>query len=121
MCVDDITIKNVRAGICGTDITIYLYNAEIVGINIDEKFGHEMVGIVGVDVDVFIDCVAAPNIPIDFFSYAKAGARLSCVGVQKEEVAINLVLLIQTEAIAMGSCGYGTDDILEVIEYLQEK
>jgi threonine dehydrogenase-like Zn-dependent dehydrogenase len=102
------------AGICGSDVTAYLYGGQYAGVFPGREFGHEMVGYVGEagnnvkDVtegmwvfvnpvtcqpnpsesdmagafseDVVIDCAAALNIPADFLSWAKPGARLSCVG-----------------------------------------
>ena len=41
-----ILIKNLRAGICGTDITGYTVDGPAVGIHPGNQFGHEMVGIV---------------------------------------------------------------------------
>jgi 2-desacetyl-2-hydroxyethyl bacteriochlorophyllide A dehydrogenase len=74
-----------------------------------------------VDVDVVIDCAAAPNIPADFLSWAKPGARLSCVGVHKNEVPVNFRQIMSTEAEIMGSRGYTNDDIFEVISNLSKK
>lgn len=42
----DVLVKNIRAGICGTDIHAYLVEGESVGIHPENQFGHEMVGIV---------------------------------------------------------------------------
>lgn len=50
----DVLVKNVRAGICGTDLTAYRYGGEPVAIYPHNEFGHEMVGIVvevGKDVE----------------------------------------------------------------------
>jgi len=41
---DDVIVRNVRAGICGTDVTGYLYGGRTVGFLPDSEFGHEMVG-----------------------------------------------------------------------------
>jgi L-iditol 2-dehydrogenase len=43
---DDVIGRNVRAGICGTDITGYLYDGRTDGFLPDCEFGHEMVGYV---------------------------------------------------------------------------
>ncbi len=43
---DDVIVRNVRAGICGTDVTGYLYGGEKVLIYPGREFGHEMVGYV---------------------------------------------------------------------------
>ena len=42
----DVLVTNVRAGICGTDISAYRYGGEPVAIFPNGEFGHEMVGIV---------------------------------------------------------------------------
>lgn len=42
----DVLVKNVRAGICGTDLSAYRYGGEPVGIFPNGEFGHEMVGVV---------------------------------------------------------------------------
>ncbi len=43
---NDVVVKNMRAGICGTDLHAYLIEGESVGIRPDHQFGHEMVGYV---------------------------------------------------------------------------
>lgn len=43
---NDVLVKNVRAGICGTDLSAYRYGGEPVAIYPNGEFGHEMVGIV---------------------------------------------------------------------------
>ena len=43
---DDVIVRNVRAGICGTDVTGYVYGGSSVGIFPNSEFGHEMVGYV---------------------------------------------------------------------------
>lgn len=43
---NDVLVKNVRAGICGTDLTAYRYGGEPVAIFPNSEFGHEMVGTV---------------------------------------------------------------------------
>ncbi|MCD7893130.1 MAG: zinc-binding dehydrogenase [Erysipelotrichaceae bacterium] len=40
----DILIKNLRAGICGSDTGAYLYGGASTGIFSGQQFGHEMVG-----------------------------------------------------------------------------
>ncbi len=74
-----------------------------------------------IDIDVVIDCAGAPNVPGDFLSYAKQGARLSCVALQKKEVPINFIQVMSTECRIMGSRGYTTEDILEVIHNLTNR
>jgi threonine dehydrogenase-like Zn-dependent dehydrogenase len=74
-----------------------------------------------IDIDVVIDCAAAPDIPADFLSWAKPGARLSCVGLHKSDVPVNFRQLMSTEAEIMGSRGYANADIVEVISNLSKK
>lgn len=42
----DVIVKTARAGICGTDLTAYLYSGEAVSIFPGGEFGHELVGVV---------------------------------------------------------------------------
>jgi threonine dehydrogenase-like Zn-dependent dehydrogenase len=51
-----------------------------------EHFGEikKYYGPSAIDIDVAIDCAGAPNVPGDFLNYAKQGARLSCVALQKK-------------------------------------
>nr|WP_314466220.1 zinc-binding dehydrogenase [uncultured Clostridium sp.] len=43
---DDILVKNLRAGICGTDIGAYMHGGDPYAIFSGNEFGHEMVSIV---------------------------------------------------------------------------
>jgi L-iditol 2-dehydrogenase len=74
-----------------------------------------------IDIDVVIDCAGAPNVPGDFLRYAKQGARLSCVALQKKEVPIHFMQVMSTECNIMGARGYTKEDILEVIHNLAHK
>jgi len=73
------------------------------------------------DIDAVIDCAGAPNIAGDFLNMAKPGAILSCIAVHKNEVPVNFRQIMSTEAVIMGSRGYTTDDIQEVIDNLEKK
>ena len=42
----DVIIKNVRSGICGTDIGAYYHGGEAAGIFPEHQFGHEMASVV---------------------------------------------------------------------------
>jgi L-iditol 2-dehydrogenase len=88
-----------------------------------EHFGEikKYYGPSAIDIDVVIDCAGAPNVPGDFLSYAKQGARLSCVALQKKEIPINFMQVMSTECNIMGSRGYTKEDILEVIDNLANK
>jgi threonine dehydrogenase-like Zn-dependent dehydrogenase len=65
-----------------------------------------------IDIDVVIDCAGAPNVPGDFLNYAKQGAKLSCIALQKKEVPINFMQIMSTECKIMGSRECTTDEIL---------
>lgn len=41
---NDVIVRNVRAGICGSDVTAYKYGGENMYIFANHEFGHEMVG-----------------------------------------------------------------------------
>jgi len=41
---NDVLVRNLRTGICGTDIGIYNFGGEIYGVDHGDEFGHEMVG-----------------------------------------------------------------------------
>ena len=43
---NSLVVKNLRAGICGTDIGAYLRGGDAVGIFPGNQFGHEMVGVI---------------------------------------------------------------------------
>lgn len=62
----ELIVRNTHAGICGTDLTAYLYDGEAVGILPGNSFGHEMVGVVdavgeGVDIEVGTRVFVNPN------------------------------------------------------------
>jgi len=42
----DVVVRNIRAGICGTDVGAYYYGGEPVGILPENEFGHEMSSLV---------------------------------------------------------------------------
>ncbi len=42
----DVIIKNIRSGICGTDIGVYYHGGEAAGIFPENQFGHEMASVV---------------------------------------------------------------------------
>ena len=72
------------------------------------------------DVDVYIDAAGAPNIPIEFLSMAKENAVLSVLAVYKQNTELNFSMVMSSEAIVRGSCGYSIKDIEEVLSYLHD-
>ncbi|MDK2866837.1 MAG: L-iditol 2-dehydrogenase [Clostridiales bacterium] len=97
---NDVIVRNVRAGICGTDITGYLYGGEKVLINKGSEFGHEMVGYVykkGTNVNdiavgarVFVEPARCTPNP---YNADMAGAFSQFVRVYNAKVNDNLFLL----------------------------
>ncbi|WP_368489701.1 zinc-binding dehydrogenase [Clostridium sp. BJN0013] len=97
---DDVIVRNVRAGICGTDITGYLHGGEKVQINPGREFGHEMVGYiyekgenvkdVEVGTRVFVEpSKCTPN----QYEADMAGAFSQYVRVQNAKIGYNLYIL----------------------------
>ncbi|MNZ57419.1 Sorbitol dehydrogenase [compost metagenome] len=73
------------------------------------------------NVDIFIDCAGAPNIPNQFLKLAKMGAKLSVVAVHKKPVEIMIGEVMWSEAAIMGSFMYSPDDIKEALHYLSQR
>ncbi|MBP1736330.1 MAG: Zn-dependent dehydrogenase [Oscillospiraceae bacterium] len=97
---DDVIVRNIRSGICGTDITGYKYGGEKVYIFPGREFGHEMVGEVcekgehvqGLEIGsrVFVD----PNYSTpDPYESDMAGAFSQYVRVWNAALGHNLYLL----------------------------
>ncbi|SDF16511.1 2-desacetyl-2-hydroxyethyl bacteriochlorophyllide A dehydrogenase [Fontibacillus panacisegetis] len=76
------------------------------------------VGLPTPNVDIYIDCAGASNIPDQFLSMAKAGAKLSVVAVHKKSPEVAFSSLMMTEAVIMGSFMYTPKDINETLGYL---
>lgn len=70
------------------------------------------------NVDIYIDCAGAPNIPDQFLSLAKSGAKLSVVAVHKKPTEVAFSSLMMTESVIMGSFMYTPEDIKETLGYL---
>ena len=98
----DVLLKNLRGGICGTDINIVKYGSEM-GIRFEKEFGHEFAGIVeavGSDVkDIEVGMFVAVN-PIT----AKRAGRRFCLEaggfsqyILIEDAAINYNLFVLNE------------------------
>ena len=98
-----VLIKNVTAGICGTDLTAYLYDGDAVGIHSGNQFGHEMIGIIEevgegaeeftLGTRVFVNPMCFRNIPEGWtptMSADMAGAFSEYVLVEKPEWDVTL-------------------------------
>lgn len=97
---DDVIVRNIRSGICGSDVTGYLYGGDKVGINPGREFGHEMVGYVfekgqnvtGVDLGtrVFVEPTTSVLSP---YESDMAGAFSQYVCVHNAKIGYNLYIL----------------------------
>ncbi|CUX71735.1 Galactitol-1-phosphate 5-dehydrogenase [Clostridium sp. C105KSO15] len=88
-----------------------------------ERFGQSMnyLGSAVPDIDVYMDCAGAPNIPEQFLNLSKIGSRFVVVAVYKKPVEVTLGNLMWTESSMMGSFMYNSSDIREAIDYLSDK
>jgi 2-desacetyl-2-hydroxyethyl bacteriochlorophyllide A dehydrogenase len=99
----DVVVRNMRAGICGTDIHAYLEEGESVGILPEHPFGHEMVGQVcevgknvknvGNGMRVFVNPVTFRKPPKGYNatqSADMAGAFSEYILVEEAEIGYNL-------------------------------
>ncbi|MGN0136264.1 zinc-binding dehydrogenase [Anaerotignum sp.] len=94
---DDVIVRNMRAGICGSDMTAYLHGGENMNIFSGREFGHEMVGYVwkkgekvkGVEEGdrVFVEPIKAMLSP---YEANMAGAFSQYTKVNHAEVGVNL-------------------------------
>lgn len=97
---NDVVVRNMRAGICGTDITGYLHGGEKVMINPGREFGHEMVGYVVkkgdniTEVDVGARVFVEPSTCVlDPYEADMAGAFSQYMCVHNAKLDFNLYLL----------------------------
>ena len=97
---DDVIVRNIRAGICGTDITGYLHGGEKVMILPGREFGHEMVGYVyekGINVtcvDVGTRVFVEPTTCVlDTYESDMAGAFSQYMCIHNAKLGYNLYVL----------------------------
>lgn len=95
---NDVLIRNLRGGICGTDINIVKVGSEM-GISFGAEFGHEMVGeVVEVGSEVSSDIKIGMMVGVNPITAKRAGRRksLECGGfsqyVSIEDAALNVNL-----------------------------
>ena len=100
---NSLVVKNLRAGICGTDIGAYLRGGDAVGIFPGNQFGHEMVGVIeeiaeGVEgfekgKTVFVNPTEAREIPEGWnktMSVDMAGAFSEYILIENPRWGVNL-------------------------------
>lgn len=92
----DVLVKNLRAGICGTDINIVKAGAGNTGISYGSEFGHEMVGeVVEIGVEVSSAIHVGMIVGVNPITAKKVGRRksLECAGFSQyvliEEAQLN--------------------------------
>ncbi|MDQ0877491.1 2-desacetyl-2-hydroxyethyl bacteriochlorophyllide A dehydrogenase [Paenibacillus sp. V4I3] len=92
----DVLVRNLRGGICGTDINIARVGAGNMGISFGAEFGHEMVGEVAqVGADVPADIKVGMRVGINPITAKRVGRRksLECSGFSQyvliEDAALN--------------------------------
>ncbi len=94
---EDVVVRNMRASICGSDVTAYLHGGDKMGMRNKTEFGHEMAGIVhavGADVRdipvgmrVFVEPILAMGIPQEAMM---AGGFSQYTRVRKAELNRNI-------------------------------
>gem|GEM_PF-4166361 len=104
---NDVIVRTVRAGICGSDTTAYLHGGDV---EVNEN--------AVLDVDVVFDCVGIPEFIDAFVRHAKQYARLCNIAVHRAVTPVRFHEIMSTQCALMGSRGYEKKDIEEVISYL---
>ncbi|MDQ0116217.1 zinc-dependent alcohol dehydrogenase [Paenibacillus harenae] len=102
----DVLVRNLRGGICGTDINIVKVGAGNMGISLGSEFGHEMVGeIVEVGAGVSSELKIGMRVGINPIAAKKVGRpkSLECSGFSQyvliEDAALNVNLYEMDERI----------------------
>ncbi|ASA23441.1 zinc-dependent alcohol dehydrogenase [Paenibacillus donghaensis] len=92
----DVLVRNLRGGICGTDINIVKAGKGDIGISLGSEFGHEMVGdVVEVGAEVSPEIEIGMRVGINPITAKKVGRRksLECSGFSQyvlvEEAELN--------------------------------
>ncbi|WP_315795780.1 zinc-dependent alcohol dehydrogenase [Paenibacillus sp. BIC5C1] len=108
----DVLVRNVRAGICGTDINIVKAGNGNMGISLGSEFGHEMVGdIVEIGSEVSAMIKIGMRVGINPITAKKAGRRksLECSGfsqyvlIEDAELDYNLYQMDKTVSAEVAS------------------
>lgn len=73
------------------------------------------------DVDVVFDCVGIPDYIDEFVRHAKQYSRLCNIAVHRSATPVRFHEIMSTQCAIMGSRGYESEDIKEVISFLTEK
>ncbi|KYG90580.1 zinc-dependent dehydrogenase [[Bacillus] sp. KCTC 13219] len=73
---NDVLLKNLRGGICGTDINIVKYGSEM-GIRFDKEFGHEFAGIIEAKGENVLSLEVGMFVAVNPITAKRAGRRFS--------------------------------------------
>lgn len=73
---NDVLLRNLRGGICGTDINIVKYGSEM-GIRFEQEFGHEFAGIIEAKGDQVTDLELGAFVAVNPITAKRAGRRYS--------------------------------------------
>lgn len=71
---NDVLLRNLRGGICGTDINIVKYGSEM-GIRFEQEFGHELAGIIEAKGDNVTDLEVGMFVAVNPITAKRAGRR----------------------------------------------
>lgn len=75
----DVLLRNLVAGICGTDINIVKSGSDNMGIRFESEFGHEMVGkVVEVGTDVPAQIKTGMRVSVNPTTAKRAGKAVTC-------------------------------------------
>lgn len=94
------------------DQSVMDFAKELWGTKIDNM------GLETVDADIVIDCAGYPGIVEEFMANAKAGSRLSIVALSGAEEKVVPYMFVAKEVSILGSRGYKTKDIKQVLAAL---
>ena len=73
---NDVLLRNLRGGICGTDINIVKYGSEM-GIRFEQEFGHEFAGIIEAKGENVTDLDVGMFVAVNPITAKRAGRRYS--------------------------------------------
>lgn len=73
---NDVLLRNLRGGICGTDINIVKYGSER-GIRFEKEFGHELAGIIEAKGENVTDLEVGMFVAVNPVTAKRAGRRFS--------------------------------------------
>ncbi|WP_337101185.1 zinc-dependent alcohol dehydrogenase [Paenibacillus sp. YIM B09110] len=104
----DVLVRNLRSGICGTDINIVKVGAGNMGISLGSEFGHEMVGeVVEVGAEVSSSLTIGMHVGINPITAKKVGRykSLECSGFSQyvvvEDAALDYNLYAMADSIPL--------------------